>query len=87
MEKFVNADPQVKGLFAGNNAEWIRSPNNNTANPADYSTSRHHGDFDNDKATVAATLQRITGNEATTKLFRVRKSAACMGAQRRLLEK
>ena len=87
MEKFVNADAQMKALFAGENADWIRSPNNNAGNPEDYSTSRHHGDFDNDKATVAATLQRITGNEATTKLFRVRKSAMCMSALRRLLEK
>jgi hypothetical protein len=86
MEKFVKADAQMNALFAGVNAEWIRSPNNNTDNPAYYSTSRHHGDFDNDKATVAATLQRITGKEAKTKLFRVRKSAACMSVQRRLLE-
>jgi hypothetical protein len=87
MEKFVKNDPDMLALFNKKNAEWIRSPNNNTDNPANYSTARHHGDFDNDKATIAATLQRITGNTATTKLFRVRSSAACMGVQRRLLEK
>lgn len=87
MEKFVKDDKEMKALFAGGKAEWIRSPNNNSDNPASYSTSRHHGDFDNDKATVAATLQRITGKVAAAKLFRVRKSAACMGVQRRLLER
>ena len=86
MEKFVKADKELDTLFSGGNAEWIRSPNNITADPANHSTARHHGDFDNDKATVAATLQRITGNKATTKLFRVRQTAAGMSAQRRLLE-
>lgn len=87
MEKFIKNDPDMLALFNKKNAEWIRSPNNNTDNPANYSTARHHGDFDNDKATIAATLKRITGNTATTKLFRVRSSAACMGVQRRLLER
>lgn len=86
MEKFVNADKEMTALFKTSNAAWIRSPNNNVGDPANYSTSRHHGDFDNDKATVAATLLRITGKEATTKLFRVRKSAACMSVQRGVLE-
>jgi hypothetical protein len=86
MEKFVKADKELSDLFKKSNAEWVISPNNNTDNPKCYSTSRHHGDFDNDKATVAATLQRITGDVAMSKLFRIRKSAACMGVQRRLLE-
>ena len=86
MEKFVKADKELSALFSGGKAEWIRSPNNNTADPAYYSTARHHGDFDNDRATVAATLQRISGKVATAKLFKVRKSAAGMGDQRRLLE-
>jgi len=87
MEKCVKADKELIDLFKRPNAEWVVSPNNNTDKPKYYSTSRHHGDFDNDKATVAATLQRITGKAATTKLFRVRKSAACMGVQRSLLER
>jgi papain like protease len=87
MEKFVKTDSQMKTLFAGSSAAWIRSPNSNDQDPANYSTSRHHGDFDNDKATVTATLQRITGKEATTKLFRVRKTTAGMSVQRELLER
>lgn len=87
MEKFVRADSQLKALFKGGNADWICSPNNNSGKPADYSTARHHGDFDNDKATVAATLKRISGNEVTTKLFRARKSAAAMVAERMQLER
>jgi hypothetical protein len=86
-EKFIKADKEMAALFSGGSAEWIRSPNNCSENPANYSTSRHHGDFDNDRATVTATLQRITGNEVATKLFRVRKTAASMSVQRRILER
>jgi hypothetical protein len=87
MEKFVRNDPDMQALFKKKNAEWILSPNSFSDKPANYSTSRHHGGFDNDKATVAATLQRITGNVAKTKLFKVRKTAAVMGEGRSLLER
>ncbi|KAF0218382.1 MAG: peptidase C1A [Geobacteraceae bacterium] len=87
MEKFVEDDADMKALFKKNHAEWIRSPNSFADTPANYSTARHHGDFDNDKATVVATLQRITGNVATAKLFKVRKTAAVLRDQRSLLER
>jgi hypothetical protein len=87
MEKFVRNDPDMQALFKKKNAEWILSLNSFSDKPANYSTSRHHGGFDNDKATVAATLQRITGNVAKTKLFKVRKTAAVMGEGRSLLER
>lgn len=87
MEKFVRNDPDMQALFKKKNAEWILSPNSFSDKPTNYSTSRHHGDFDNDKATVAATLQRITGNVAKAKLFKVRKTAAVMGEGRSLLER
>lgn len=85
MEKFVKADPELTALFAKGKADWIRSPNH-ADKPTDRSTSRHHGDFDNDKATVAATLQRITGQAVTSKLFKARRSAAALRVQRNLLE-
>ena len=43
------------------NAEWVRSPNGLAeGQSADASHARHHGDFDDDKATVLSTLARIT---------------------------
>jgi hypothetical protein len=87
MEKFINADPRLKALFGGGKADWVRSPNGNSGDPANYSTARHHGDFDNDTATVAATLQRITGNPVAQQLFTARRSAAAMSARRSLLER
>ena len=86
MEKFVKNDPDMKALFKKNNADWILSPNSFCAKPAYYSTSRHHGDFDNDKATVAATLQRITGMPPAAKLFRVRDTTVRLQELRSLIE-
>jgi hypothetical protein len=87
MEKFVRADADMKKLFNRKNAEWVLSPNSYSDNPPNYSTSRHHGDFDNDKATVVGTLQRITGNVSASKMFRVRKAASSLRYQRSLLER
>jgi len=86
MEKFVRKDADMQALFKKKNAEWILSPNSYSDNPAYYSTSRHHGDFDNDKATVLATLQRITGNVPVAKLFKISKSASGLRRCRNLLE-
>lgn len=60
MTQFVLDDPVLKKLFkAGRN--WILSPNIATEGSATASRSHHHGDFDDDKATVNATLARILG--------------------------
>lgn len=87
MEKFIRQDADLKALFRKKNVELILSPNSYSDKPADYSTSRHHGDFDNDKATVMATLQRITGTQTVAKLFKSRKSADMLRSQRCLLQR
>ncbi|MBI5483885.1 MAG: C1 family peptidase [Deltaproteobacteria bacterium] len=87
MEKFIRQDADLKALFRKKNVELILSPNSYSDKPADYSTSRHHGDFDNDKATVMATLQRITGTQAVAKLFKSRKSTDMLRRQRCLLQR
>ena len=55
-------NPAKLPLFGLPHAEWVRSPNGlaEGASP-DASHARHHGDFDDDKATVLSTLARITG--------------------------
>lgn len=43
----------------GGKAEWIVAPNTAADNAATASRATHHGDFDDDTATVQATLARI----------------------------
>lgn len=55
-------NPAKLPLFGLPNAEWVRSPNGlPEGQSANASHARRHGDFDDDKATVLSTLQRITG--------------------------
>ncbi len=73
MERFILKDPLFQvdaGIVQQTNpatvpilglehAQWIRSPNGLPEGSRDASNSRRHGDFDDDKATVKATLARI----------------------------
>jgi hypothetical protein len=59
--KIRKDNPHAVKLACGADAWWIRSPNNLQPGDAFASTSRHHGDFDDDKATVQSTLARILG--------------------------
>jgi hypothetical protein len=54
-------NPALVPVLGLKNAEWIRSPNGLPEGDINSSHSRRHGDFDDDKATVLATLARITG--------------------------
>ena len=62
MEKYVRKDAELQALFKGGNADLVISPNNKPLNAIDASTALHHGDFDDDDATVRATLRRILGD-------------------------
>ncbi|NQT14626.1 MAG: C1 family peptidase [Planctomycetes bacterium] len=59
MEKFINRDPVLKGLFDNGAADWIRAPNTEPLGTPDHSGAQHHGDFDDDAGTLQATLARI----------------------------
>jgi hypothetical protein len=63
MEKFIRKEPAISSLFTRSNAEWILTPNNEPRGSKRESTARHHGDFDNDDATLRATLTRILGQK------------------------
>ena len=63
MEKFVNASSLISKLFSSGKADWIRAPNAEP-NTANHSEARHHGDFDDDQATIAATIARILNHQA-----------------------
>lgn len=59
MSKFVEKDADLQAMFKKAPADWVTSPNNEPLGSRNASTARHHGDFDNDIATVQATLARI----------------------------
>ncbi|MFC5408248.1 C1 family peptidase [Larkinella bovis] len=54
-----NFDPVLFKLFQSENVEWVQSPNNEPPHSRNRSTSRHHGDFDDDAPTVESTLARM----------------------------
>ncbi|MDC8759924.1 C1 family peptidase [Janthinobacterium fluminis] len=62
MEKFIRRDAALEQLFASGAADWVRSPN--TAPPGQENAAQavRHGDFDDDSATLRATIARITGS-------------------------
>ncbi len=62
MAKF--AASAVKGLDP-KRASWIQTPNAEPIGRASASRCLHHGDFDDDGATVIATLARMLGKDAT----------------------
>lgn len=62
LQRSVVADPRLAALFrAGTNAQWIVAPNAQPIGSADASRARRHGAFDDDVATVRATLARVLG--------------------------
>ncbi|BCG49009.1 Cysteine protease [Citrifermentans bremense] len=61
LERSIESDSRLRDLFSGKNADWVRAPNDLKDSPFDYSTARHHGDFDDDQATVKASLARMLG--------------------------
>lgn len=66
MEKFLLADGELLELFQINGkGTWLRAPNTVPPGSADGSSAAHHGAFDDDKATVLATLARILGKDTS----------------------
>lgn len=68
MEKFIRADTELLALFNKTSpraATWVLSPNTDDIGSATASRSAHHGDFDDDEATVKATLARILDKKTT----------------------
>jgi papain like protease/alpha/beta hydrolase family protein DUF900 len=63
MQKFVDRDAQLKALFRGGKAEMVLAPNNRAEGSSLASNAAHHGDFDDDPATLRATLARITDSK------------------------
>jgi len=72
MQKFINADSALRTLFGpGGGADWVVAPNSDAQGSPTASGAKCHGDFDDDKATVLATMARILnkGTAAATLEF------------------
>lgn len=63
---------------------WTRGPRG-TESLRNYSTARHHGDFDDDEATVKATLARMLGGEAVRGGFDFKRTKSSLRMKREYL--
>ncbi|HZE76375.1 MAG TPA: C1 family peptidase [Gemmatimonadales bacterium] len=63
MEKALERDAVIRRLLKAKRFEWVRSPNAEALGSADAARSAHHGAFDDDEATVRATLARVLGRD------------------------
>jgi len=82
MEKFVCGDPELEMLFKNGKADWVRSPNTAEDGSPVHSTARHHGDFDDDKPTVLATLARILGQDTSEAPFSFARTPSALRVRR-----
>lgn len=73
-------------LFGLSSATWIRSPNALPEGSPDASHAIHHGDFDDDTATVKATLARILDQTTADVPLKFKPSMSALGDRRRSLQ-
>src|SRR5215203_3908307 len=86
MERFVKADASIRSIFDQGKADWVLSPNANEVGSKDASRSTSHGGFDDDDATLRATLVRIAGKPAGAEKLIMNKSAALLRGRRMGIE-
>jgi hypothetical protein len=68
MEKWLAADPALRKVFTGGAADLVFSPNDVPSGAINASRSTEHGGFDDDTATVQATLARVLAASAPPKV-------------------
>jgi hypothetical protein len=76
LEKFAAKDPALTSMFQTRRAHWIKAPNTEAMSSPGASRATHHGDFDDDNATLQATLVRIIGQQVPDTAFSIHRSAA-----------
>jgi predicted alpha/beta hydrolase family esterase len=85
LERSVTRDSTVQGLIKRGQLDWVRSPNQDKLGTSAASRATHHGEFDDDEATVRATLARILGRGQVTESIRFGSTGAGKRARRELL--
>ncbi len=85
MEKFLKNHQSFQQLLAADRLDWILSPNHEAPGSAQASTSEKHGAFDDNDATVAATLARILNIDALQVELNFMRSASSLRSRRKRL--
>jgi hypothetical protein len=87
LEKFAAKDADLMAMFLSGRAHWIKAPNTDVVGSPGAARAVHHGDFDDDNATLQATLVRIVGQQVPETAFSIHRSAAGQRSVRtRLME-
>jgi hypothetical protein len=84
MQKFLDKDKDLKALFRKKYAALVLSPNEQSDDPFNYATSREHGGFDDDEATVKSTLNRILNSNNQANFSFAASSSALKDRRNRL---
>lgn len=61
MAKFIETNTALRNLIKQERVDWVQAPNSKDSSDLGASAARHHGDFDDDVATVSSTLARMLG--------------------------
>jgi len=85
MAKFVEKDPAMARLIRLGKMDWVLSPNDVPESRAGAASSRSHGGFDDDPATLRSTLARIVGRKMSPPVERPGPSAAGLASRRRAM--
>jgi hypothetical protein len=86
MEKFIDSDRKLKQLIKAGKIEWIKAPNDAPEGSTERSKASHHGDFDDDAATVKSTLGRILGRKSAAGTFEFAPSLSRLRDERRRMK-
>lgn len=92
MQKFIDGDPELQQLFKRKGVDLVLAPNSDPTGSLTASTAAHHGDFDNDLATVKSTLARVlagrtaAADAASEATIQFHKSASRLSKRRALLD-
>jgi len=82
MERYLEKDADFKRLVDRKRIDWVRAPNTARKGSAAASTARHHGDFDDDRPTLVATLARILDAGSSAEEFVINRSASSLQSRR-----
>ena len=85
MEKFLKKDAELVKLFQGAKADLVLAPNDAAAGSYNHSTASSHGSFDDDEATVKATLARILNQQTEKMEFTFNRSDSSLRDRRQQL--
>ncbi len=85
MEKFIRDDQDIMKQIGTKKFQWVLSPNNADTGSQNHSTANSHGDFDDDMATLHATLARILQETKVEVTFAIHRSASSLRNRRHRL--